>query len=200
MKSMTPAAMTAMLNGDVPNFLAATTPGGIERQEAAGQAAMAKAADCLPLDINYPRGILRSKITEELGITFGKTVDKVFIEATFPEGWKIVPTTHAMWSDLVDAQGRKRAAIFFKAAFYDYNAHISFECRYVVDSYVEVVVDGVTMRKVQVIDKAKNIALWASDTAGQRDFKAQDKNREEAAAWLDAQFPKHDDPFAYWND
>lgn len=200
MTRMTPAAVQAMLNGDVSNFIAASTPGAIERSEAAGQARLAKSADRLPVDINYPRGILRSKITEELGITFGKSVDKVFIEATFPEGWKIVPTTHAMWSDLVDAQGRKRAAIFFKAAFYDYTAHISFECRYIVDSYVDVVVNDVKMRKCQVIDKAKNIALWASDPAGERDFNAQDKNREEAAAWLDAQFPKHDDPFAYWND
>jgi sorbitol-specific phosphotransferase system component IIBC len=118
-----------------------------------------------------------------------------------PDGWKIVPTSHALWSDLVDDKGRKRAAIFFKAAFYDYNAHISFECRYVIDDYVDdVVVDGVTMRKCQVFDKATDQPLWTSEAADDRDFKAQDRNREEATAWLNAQFPKHDDPFAYWND
>jgi hypothetical protein len=45
MNSMTPAAVQAMLNGDLTNVLAASTPGGIERQEAAGQAAMVKTAD-----------------------------------------------------------------------------------------------------------------------------------------------------------
>jgi hypothetical protein len=145
----------AMLNGDISNVIAATTPEGIERQEAAGQSAMAKAADRLPLEINYPHGLTHAQVSAALGIEFGKTVDRVFIEATLPDGWKIVPTSHALWSDLVDDKGRKRAAIFFKAAFYDYNAHISFECRYVIDDYVDdVVVDGVTMRKCQVVDKA----------------------------------------------
>ena len=99
----------------------------------------------------------------------------------------------------MDGQGRKRAAIFFKAAFYDYNAHISFECRYIVDSYVDVLVN-VKMRKCQVIDKARNISLWASAPAGERDFKAQDRNRDEALKWLNKTFPQHGDPFSYWND
>lgn len=198
---MTPAAIQAMLNGDISNVIAATTPDGIERQETAGQSAMAKAADRLPLDINYPRGLTHAQVAEALGIEFGKTVDRVFIEAALPDGWKIVPTSHALWSDLVDDKGRKRAAIFFKAAFYDYNAHISFECRYVIDGYVDDVgVDGVTMRKCQVVDKATDQPLWTSEAADDRDFKAQDRNREEATAWLNAQLPKHDDPFAYWND
>jgi hypothetical protein len=56
------------------------------------------------------------------------------------------------------------------------------------------------MRKCQVVDKATDQPLWTSEAADDRDFKAQDRNREEATAWLNAQFPKHDDPFAYWND
>lgn len=196
---MTPAALQAMMNGDVPNVIAATTPGGIEQQEAAGQAAMAKAADRLPLDINYPHGLTHEQVAAALGIQFGKTVDRVFVEATLPDGWKIVPTLHALWSDLVDDKGRKRAAIFFKAAFYDYNAHISFECRYTVDNYVDVEVDGVKMRKCQV-DKATNQPLWTSEAADDRDFKAQDVHRDQAAVWLNANYPKHNDPFSYWND
>jgi hypothetical protein len=74
MNSMTPAAVQAMLNGDLANVLAASTPGGIERQEAAGQAAMVKAADRLPLEINYPHGLTHAQVTEALGIEFGKTV------------------------------------------------------------------------------------------------------------------------------
>ena len=195
------ASLSALLTGDFANALIAATPGGIERQEAAGQAKLAKSADRLPLDINSPQGVTHAQVAAATGIEFGNVVDKIFIEATLPDGWKIVPTSHSMWSDLVDDKGRKRAAIFFKAAFYDYNAHISFECRYVIDGYVDDVgVDGVTMRKCQVVDKATDQPLWTSEAADDRDFKAQDRNREEATAWLNAQFPKHDDPFAYWND
>ena len=197
---MTPAAIQAMLTGDISNVIAATTPEGIERQEAAGQSAMAKAADRLPLEINYPRGLTHAQVAAALGIEFGKTIDRVFIEATLPDGWKIVPTSHAMWSDLVDDKGRKRAAIFFKAAFYDYNAHISFECRYVIDGYVDVEVDGVTMRKCQVVDKATDKALWSSEAADDRDYKTQDSHRDQARVWLDTNYPKHNDPFSYWND
>ena len=93
---MTPAAIRAMLNGDISNVIAATTPEGIERQEAAGQSAMAKAADRLPLEINYPHGLTHAQVTEALGIQFGMTVDRVFIEAALPDGWKIVPTSHSM--------------------------------------------------------------------------------------------------------
>ncbi len=200
MNSMTPAAVQAMLNGDLANVLAASTPGGIERQESAGQAAMVKAADRLPLEINYPHGLTHAQVAAALGIEFGKTVDRVFIEAALPDGWKIVPTTHAMWSDLVDDKGRKRAAIFFKAAFYDYNAHISFSCRYVIDDYVNVEVNGVKMRKCQVIDKATDKPLWTSEAAGDRDYDKQDAHRDKAKLWLDANYPKHNDPFSYWND
>jgi hypothetical protein len=32
-----------------------------------------------------------------------------------------------MWSQLVDAEGVPRVAIFYKAAFYDRKAHMSFD-------------------------------------------------------------------------
>jgi hypothetical protein len=46
---------------------------------------------------------------------------------SLPPGWKVVPTDHSMWSDLVDAKGEKRASIFYKAAFYDRDAFIRIE-------------------------------------------------------------------------
>lgn len=51
--------------------------------------------------------------------------DDLFANFIFPEGWKLVPTDHSMWSKLKDPQGRARASIFYKAAFYDRGAHIS---------------------------------------------------------------------------
>jgi hypothetical protein len=37
-----------------------------------------------------------------------------------------------MWSKLVDQNGSERAAIFYKAAFYDRSAHMSWSCRFIV--------------------------------------------------------------------
>lgn len=36
-KNITPAAIQAAVSGNIENFIAASTPGGIEAQEAAGQ-------------------------------------------------------------------------------------------------------------------------------------------------------------------
>jgi hypothetical protein len=58
--------------------------------------------------------------------------DQLFTEVVFPEGWSIVASDHSMWSYLVDPQGRKRASIFYKAAFYDRDAHIGSKPRYYV--------------------------------------------------------------------
>jgi hypothetical protein len=49
----------------------------------------------------------------------------MFRPATLPEGWRREGSDHAMWSHIVDDQGRKRASIFYKAAFYDRGAHMS---------------------------------------------------------------------------
>ena len=53
--------------------------------------------------------------------------DDLFTDVKLPQGWRIQPTNHSMWSDLLDEAGVKRAAIFYKAAFYDRSAFIRFE-------------------------------------------------------------------------
>ena len=115
----TPASLKALLNGDMKNWIAASTPGGIEAQEAAGQQMLCNDST-VPIDC--PR-----KELEELGIVFGEPVDKYFVRVMLPAGWKKVPTSHAMWSDLVDENGKKIASIFYKAAFYDQRAHMCME-------------------------------------------------------------------------
>ena len=64
-----------------------------------------------------------------LGVVFGNPVkgDQLFVEAALPEGWKKVPTDHALWTDLVDADGKRVAQIFYKAAFYDRRAWLSID-------------------------------------------------------------------------
>jgi len=117
------AAIVALAKGDVENALIAATPGGIEAQEARGQQEFA-ANSTLPRKGDSWNASCREQL-EEMGIVFGENVDALFVEVQLPEGWKKIPTDHSMWTDLVDEKGRKRAAIFYKAAFYDMSAHIS---------------------------------------------------------------------------
>lgn len=95
--------------------------GGIEAQEARGQYELA-GSDVLPADCDSSSRAL----LEAAGVVFGEPVegDPIFVHVTLPAGWKKVPTGHSMWTDLVDADGKKRAGIFYKAAFYDRNAHL----------------------------------------------------------------------------
>ena len=123
LESGNPAAIIALAQGDIENALIAATPGGIEAQEARGQQEFA-ANSTLPRSGNSWNSSCREQL-EEMGIVFGEDVDDLFVEVKLPEGWKKVPTDHSMWTDLVDEKGRKRASIFYKAAFYDMSAHIS---------------------------------------------------------------------------
>jgi len=124
MSNITPAATQALFNGDEENFKAASTPGGIEAQEAAGQVDF-----CLDqtLPIDCPKEEL-----EKLGFIFGDEVDEIFIQAQFPDGWTKQATDHSMHTDLLDEKGRKRANIFYKAAFYDRRASLTLTRRYSV--------------------------------------------------------------------
>jgi hypothetical protein len=66
---------------------------------------------------------------EALGFSFGDAdpTDPMFRPATLPEGWKKQPSEHSMWSHVVDPLGRKRVAIFYKAAWYDRDAFMRLE-------------------------------------------------------------------------
>ena len=77
---ITPAALMAAARGDLANALVASTPGGIEAQEAAGQATFCANAT-LPKDC--PREAL-----EKLGVKFGKNYDDLFVSVTLSFGWK----------------------------------------------------------------------------------------------------------------
>jgi hypothetical protein len=124
---MTPAALSALLAGRTDDYAAASTPGGIEAMEAAGQRQLVAHAGRLPIRGTTDRLDQRAK-WEAAGFRFAEPIVEpgrptVFVACTFPPGWRLVPTDHAMWSDVLDPTGAKRAAVFFKAAFYDYSAH-----------------------------------------------------------------------------
>ena len=117
---MTPAAIQALARGEHGNFLAASIPGGIEQQEADGQRDLCRDLVKLPVDGS------NDKRLAGMGIVFGDAIpgDGIFRSATVPNGWKLRPTEHSMWSELVDDAGTVRASVFYKAAFYDRSAFI----------------------------------------------------------------------------
>ncbi len=66
---------------------------------------------------------------EALGFTFGEPVDgdPLFTHCTLPEGWTKQGSDHNMWSYVIDQYGRRRVAVFYKAAFYDRDAFARLE-------------------------------------------------------------------------
>lgn len=180
---MTPAAFAALTAGQLDNFIAAATPGGIERQEKQGQMDQSF-AETLPVDMGKHRPDF-----EKLGFVFGKA-DNLFIEAKFPKGWRKKPTDHSMWSDLLDDKGRKRGMIFYKAAFYDQRAHVHLETRFrIADDY------GQETRTISIGDVCGEVERKLVGSAS-REWA--DLAKKELVAWLDQNYPKWDSVMAYW--
>jgi hypothetical protein len=198
--SKNPAAVSAAARGDFENFLVAATPGGIERQEAMGQAALVGTLGILPKDC--PRADL-----EKLGFKFGKDADDLFVNVEFPSGWSKKASDHSMWSELLDDKGRKRAGIFYKAAFYDRSAHMQLERRYIVNNeYLNATGEKhdwkseqePAKRRVIVEDRSDNKALYQSESFDRRDYACEENLRRVAVAWMSEHFPQHEDVTAYW--
>lgn len=153
-------------------------------------------------------------VLEATGFTFGDPEDGIFTKATIPDGWKFSALGHAMWSDLLDAEGSKRASVFYKAAFYDRTAHISFEPRYQV-GYQEIgdYDEGTARSRYAVLDsRGRESALFVPNEEYRKTY---DRNMsdEEASihrnrwgedrkacwSWLAENFPEHDNVMAYWD-
>lgn len=184
----------------------------IERQEARGQSKFV-ASDTLPIKHDYCSQIQ----LERMGIVFGELVDDLFIEVQLPEGWRKVPTDHSMWSKLIDEKGRERASIFYKAAFYDRNAHLTltrrFSCRvepiygygdkdYRQHEWHCVVADcGGLVWQSQRIEPEPEYSLQdETKLAAWKDWTAKkDALQQEGIAWLDQNYPDWEDPLAYWD-
>jgi hypothetical protein len=129
---MTPAALQALLEGDLENFLAASTPGGIEAQEKQGQMDMVNAGiPYLPKKLNsgpFDASKSAAEKYEEIGIKILGDYDDEFYLVKLPDGWKLKANEdNSFWSILHDEKGKQRAKIFYKAAFYDRRAHVWFE-------------------------------------------------------------------------
>jgi hypothetical protein len=95
----------------------------ITSQEAAGQRQLV-ASTSLPTDASGDDAEFLA-----LGFTFGDPDpgDPMFRPVTLPDGWSKQPSDHDMWSHVVDELGRRRVAVFYKAAFYDRRAFMRLE-------------------------------------------------------------------------
>lgn len=198
-------ARVALTNDNIENFMVAATPGGIEAQEAQGQQAMVTSS-ILPLDAPWDDMV-------QIGIERGQPVDELFVSCALPAGWRRIATEHSMWSDIVDDKGRKRASIFYKAAFYDRRAYMSLECRYTVS--VEPVLgwaakDYRSGGWVALVKDAGTV-IWASsaiepepDYNADRDVWHNWLDRKDALAdaasnWLIQNYSDYKNPTAYWD-
>lgn len=187
-----PAAIGALINDDLDNFLVAATPGGIEAQEKAGQTTFIN-NNTLPLDLN------RSCTWEDLatlGIIKGTPVDYLFVNVILPTGWTKQPTEHSMWSDLCDKQGRIRARIFYKAAFYDRSAHFNLCKRYSYRVMPVNINDWSGPKWGVVYDQ--DVIIWYTNRFEHDDYKAYNIAETKARAWLETHYPDYQNPLAYW--
>lgn len=211
--NMTPAALGAFAKGDMDNFLVAATPGGIERQEAQGQRDLVSSFNRLPKELDAPGSDKYRDsdhgwaVAERLG--FQKTAengDDIFQGVIAPAGWSLRPTEHSMHSEIIDDKGRKRGSVFYKAAFYDRNAHGSFEARFQHKSVFPETYDG--SYTLQALDTATGDVLGSVDIPARSDaadaWEVRDAIEKEARETVsqmivDAGYPDWKSAENYWN-
>lgn len=155
--------------------------------------------------------IENAKAWAATGVRFGDPIDDHFRECTFPVGWEMKRTEHPMWSDLVDHNGRKRAAIFYKAAFYDRSASVRLCRRFTVQRhYVDIDPDG-RMIQAYVLDSGRPIFITSTERVPdeisrysqayrQHCEPIQKKQIAQCFKWLSERYPKHDEITAHWDE
>jgi hypothetical protein len=232
-----PAALGAFMEGQIENAIIASTPGGIEASEEAGQRELCAKSKTLeawiPIDDGTQRRInndgspgevfrqgCRPQL-EKLGFKFFNPVtpphsirrrEPTFYSGQFPPGWFLAPDggiegrANAMHSNIIDHNGNKRGSVFFKAAFYDYNATIRLYPRYETrQEYSDNWKDdrGEQSKQFLVVDRVTGENVYDSGWVKNKDNpelpplyvnEQERKSRE----WLNENYPDHEDPLAYW--
>jgi len=173
-------------------------------QEAAGQATFVNSTTLPKEGLTEPGIMATRKPFVPEGLTIKDEHDDLFVNVELPAGWvKKANPGHSMWSSLLDEQGRCRAGIFYKAAFYDRNARISWDSRYNVRTrYLD---DG---DRVQIIvtdatvgtdtEAGEGAVLWESAIITDHDEET--ATHKIAEAWLTERRPDWLNPALYWDD
>ena len=189
---LTPAALAAAAKGDLHNAMIAATPGGIEAQEKAGQAALVASTN-MPLELRPSR-----EAFEKVGFIFGDKIDDVFQSATLPAGWKREATSHDMHSKILDEQGRERVSVFYKAAFYDRRANAGLVCRYRVETQFPDKSNDLPQDEIRYIVTDGGKEIYRTPNVKDRDYPAGDRAEKVARDWLAEAAPDAADPTTYW--
>jgi hypothetical protein len=191
----TPAELLAYLSGDVDNYAIATEDHGIEKQEARGQQNLIR-SEILPKKLMHSHDS-KELIYKTLGIVILGEADDLFDKVKLPDGWTKKPTDHNMWSELFDEKGRKRASIFYKAAYYDRSAHMGFNNRYT--SYYERFgdhdIDSSEKKMFVATIKKDGVEIWRSEEP-----MGYSEVHEYAKKVLHEKYPKADSELAYWDE
>lgn len=203
MKSPKNTSLEALLN-PLLTFLLTAPAGGIEAQEAQWQRELEQ-SDTLPTTIGRYDAFDSKAILVDAGVEFLGPVpdDPIFQFVRLPKGWKKRATEHAMWSDLLDEQGRVRAAIFYKAAFYDRRAHMTLLSRFTVRrDYDREDVENKAVAMAFDMATGKAVMTIVSGTLpddGQEKYEVSKRVVAEVVAWLDAKYPEWKNPGKYWD-
>lgn len=112
------AVAPPMDDNNFANFMAASSPGGIEAQERMGQKDVCRKT-MIPKEM-----IPNRRAYEDMGIHIRNDANDIFFSADYPKDWTIKPTNNPYYSLIIDNTGKERAQIFYKAAFYDKSAYI----------------------------------------------------------------------------
>lgn len=163
----------------------------IGAQEKAGQRQVVH-SQSLPTTLHSPR-----EEFEALGFSFGESDprDPLFAPAALPDGWKREGSDHAMWSYIVDRLGRRRASIFYKAAFYDRDAFMSLNTVYgylgeCVHTGKPVVTDDTWATRAAVREAALAHAKHAEESVETWSRGAEDETSREYVAKYTAELEK----------
>lgn len=205
---VTAAFLGALVKGDIGNAIIASTPGGIEAQEAAGQTWF-QTAGVLPKELMPGKAEL-----ESIGFTFGADYDDIFVHATLPEGWYFKVTNHDLHTTVHDASGVERGSISYKAAFYDRRSNMHLKRRYIVyREYVdesdidsgarEAVIDNKTGAVVFVHDETFHTLYGGEEKPTQEEIRAnyerKEADRTKCKEWAAEHYPDYENALAYWD-
>jgi hypothetical protein len=185
-------------NNPMSQWLMGGNPNAIEAQEAEGQQELINSLQ-LPLKCNNPRGVNAAAQYHKMGIkTFTASKgDDLFLGVKLPDGWKKEATDHSMWNNLLDDKGRVRATFFYKAAFYDRDAFVNFNHRYIkTQVFVDVKCANNYDKFYCVKDQASGEIIFKTEITKEYS----DSNLEsQCINFLKTNYPDYEDLNAYWD-
>ena len=136
----------------------------------------------------------------------------LFRKATLPPGWTKRASDHSLWSHVCDEKGCRRASVFYKADFCDYEAFIRLEQRFYMkqdysdashakaDTEVTFQVTDTGQGYESKVIYSKTYPLPDRETDRDAHYAASNVAKAEMEAEFKKRYPNFKDPNAYWGD